>query len=188
MADAFIGEIRTFPYNYTPEGWLLCDGSTYRIQEYSPLFAVIGITYGGDGRHFFNVPNLLGQSALGAGSGGIAPNMPTSIAVGSHYGSNTTTLSLAQMPPHTHQVHAAINPTLANYSDTPGPDKILSRTLGTEGTGTPYKAWSNQKTPETTMHPDAISATGNGQPHENLQPGLTLLFCICHEGTFPQRP
>ncbi|MBN2752090.1 MAG: tail fiber protein [Rhodospirillaceae bacterium] len=177
--DAFIGEIRAFPYARIPQGWLPCDGSLVECLNYRLLYSVILTTYGGDGRNTFALPDLRGRSPMGTGTD---PWHGATYKTGDTLGSAVATVSTEQTWPHTHQVYAAVNPTLANYSGSPD-DNMLSRTLGV--TGTPYKSWSNNFHSETTMDPNFVTTTGDGQPHQNRQPGLTFQYCICFDGEYP---
>lgn len=62
--DYYIGLISLLPYNFIPMGWILCDGRTLQISQYSTLFALIGPTYGGDGVNTFALPNMQGLEPI----------------------------------------------------------------------------------------------------------------------------
>ncbi len=178
MADPFIGEIRIFGFNYAPRGWALCDGGTIPIQQNSALFAVIGTTYGGNGTTTFGLPNLKGNAAMHWGS---APGVATTV-IGQVQGSDTVTLTTAQLPTHTHvfQGGTAVGST-GQLIATPGPTVLLS-------TSNPQLAYAPATaTPSVTLAPQAITQTGGNQPHSNAQPRLAMLYCIATEGIFPAR-
>ena len=69
MAEPFIGEIRVLACGFAPNGWLTCNGQIVSIQQYTPLFALLGTTYGGDGTRTFGLPNLGGRAPLHRGQG-----------------------------------------------------------------------------------------------------------------------
>ena len=102
--DNFLAEIRVFPYNFAPKGWAICDGALLPISQNTALFSLLGTTFGGDGRTTFALPNLLGQVPVHAGQGngpGLSP-----YPLGQSGGSETVTLTSAQMPAHAHPVAA----------------------------------------------------------------------------------
>ena len=100
MSDQFVGEIRTVSYNFAPAGWALCNGQQLPISQYTALFSLLGTTYGGDGRTTFALPDLQGMSPLAPGQG---PGL-TSMAPGQSGGTQTVTLTQAQLPAHNHTV------------------------------------------------------------------------------------
>jgi len=175
MADAFIGEIRIFPFNFAPEGWLLCNGATLSISQYQVLFAVIGTVYGGDGTRTFMLPNILGNIPMHPGTGpGLTPR-----TLGEQLGGSQVGLNLTQLPSHRHQLTSYISadPATAQPSNTLYMSRVSSGF-----------AWSDQS-PNTNMSPTMFTATGGTDPHENRQPYLAMNFCICcTEGTFPPHP
>ena len=102
MSEPFIGEIRIFGFNFAPRGWALCDGQLLPISQNSALFSLLGTIYGGDGRTTFALPDLRGRAALHEGTGpGLSPRQ-----LGQRSGSETNTLTVNQLPPHTHQARA----------------------------------------------------------------------------------
>ncbi|MBN8837094.1 MAG: tail fiber protein [Sphingobacteriia bacterium] len=180
--DAYIGEIRAFPYTYIPEGWLLCDGSTLNIFQYPALAAVIGALYGGNGTSTFALPNLQGSVLQGIAAG--ASKLTTG-------GKETVTLNLTQIPAHNHIVNGLAHKLSQNSStvNTPvntafltnGVSKSISK--GIEG----YSAISNN----TLMNVNTISVfpATPATAHENRMPYLAFIYCICATGgTFPPRP
>jgi microcystin-dependent protein len=180
--DGYIGEIRAFCFNYVPVGWALCDGSQMPISQNQALFSLIGDTYGPtDGRTYFTLPNLLGMTPLGAGTT-VGGGIPVNVQPGQNFGNTSVTLSLSQIPSHTHQVNGAIAVSASNMSQTPATDSLLSRAMSGN---TAYLSFSNQNAPDATMSPTMIQLSGGGAPHDNMQPFLTLNYCICLEGEYP---
>jgi len=176
MSDAYLGEIRCYGFNFAPYGWAQCNGQTLSITQYSALFSVIGTTYGGNGTTNFMLPNLQGQIPMHWGSG---PGLPTT-SVGQVQGQPEVSLIANQIPQHIHSIYAATSVT-AEQSAIPTTSSYMSELKG---------SFCYQVPPVTTNTPfsvKAISPNGAGQPHDNMQPYLTLNFCICLNGTFPPR-
>lgn len=173
--EPFIGEIKAFPYDFAPQGWASCDGSLLEIQQYCALFALIGVTYGGDGVTTFGLPDLRGRIVLGTGA---VPGMPA-YQNGEQGGAETVALNIDQVPVHTHGVKVSANSTssepMGNFF---GP--VAS------SAGDAVKAYD--PTPEAGLNPAAVAVTGGGEPHDNLSPSLVLNWCIALEGIFPYRP
>src|SRR3569623_1528496 len=117
--DNFLGEIRMFAGNYAPEDWHFCDGSTLQINQFDALYALLGTTYGGDGRVTFGLPDLRGRAPVHKGTGtGLPP-----VTLGQKGGSETVSLPAANLPPHTHPLNAVNAPATTN---TPGNGMMLS--------------------------------------------------------------
>jgi microcystin-dependent protein len=171
MSEPFIAEIRIFAGNFAPRGWAFCNGQLLPIAQNTALFSLIGTTYGGDGRTTTALPNLQGRAPMHPGRG---PGL-TSRRLGEKGGSENVTLIEAQMPNHTHTLQAL--PIPGNRS---GPqDNTFARTIG----ATPYAP-----APTTTaLSSQAIENTGGNQPHNNMQPFLTMNFIIALTGLYPSR-
>lgn len=176
--DSYVGEVRIFAGLYAPNDWADCNGQLLSIMQYQVLFAVIGTTYGGDGRSTFALPNLNGRVPLHQGTG---PGL-TQRVVGQMGGSAAVTLDQSQMPAHTHLPQALDNqgsltdPTGAVWAKTP-------KNLRTKADTPAYDA-----TPSAPMNAQALGTSGGGQPHNNMQPYLPMRFIICLNGIFPSRP
>ncbi|MET4697953.1 microcystin-dependent protein [Constrictibacter sp. MBR-5] len=185
MADPFYGEIRAFAFPFAPVNWAYCNGQEVSVQQNQALFAVIGTMYGGNiAQYRFNLPNLQGQVAVGSGTGpGLTPR-----TVAQQLGSETVTLSISQIPPHTHTAQALNETVVTDATLTPSSDAMLGRALG----ATPYQPYPNplpSPSPVVMMDLRSLTQTGGNQAHENRQPALTLNFCICVYGeVFPVRP
>ncbi len=174
MSDPYIGEIRLFGFNFAPRGWAQCNGQLLAIAQNTALFSILGVTYGGDGRTTFALPNLQGQAALGAGQGpGLSQRTP-----GESDGQSTVTLINSEMPQHTHLASAS-----TNLGDQAGPANNLWAT-GAGGRGQNFYASGA----DVVMSNQAIGPAGANQPHNNMPPYLALNFCICLAGAYPSRP
>lgn len=191
--DAFVGEIRAFTYSFVPLGWLACDGQSVPVVQYQQLYAIIGNIFGGN-TTAFNVPNLNGAAVVGAGSGpGLSP-WPRGQAGGAE---SVALTSAAQLPPHNHtltmEVVVPAN-AQANTSAAPVVNKSwLSRAQKITGatTAPPIPCFTKPAAGvnvDTTLHPATVGTVGNSVAHENRQPYLTLVYCICTEGVWPPRP
>jgi len=173
--DPYVGEIRLFAGNYAPRGWALCDGSIMHVQQNPALFAVIGNQYGGDGQTTFALPNLQGKAPMGQGAGpGLTPR-----AIATAVGEKTQTLTLDQIPSHTHVPNAS-NATSGGVDDPA--NAVWGARTNVPASNRAYSATAN-----TDMNPLALSAIGGGQPHNNMQPYLVLNFIIALEGVFPPK-
>jgi microcystin-dependent protein len=174
VADPFVAEIRIFPFNFAPKGWAWCDGQLLPLSQNTALFSLLGTVYGGDGKSNFALPNLMGRAPMHPGAG---PGL-SSYALGQTGGSETVTLLPAQMPVHTHQLRAAPDP---GDNTVPAPSVSLAGSTG----GNVYVGGNPALV---AAHPTAHAIAGGDQPHNNMQPYLTLFFCIALQGVFPPRP
>lgn len=170
MAEAFIGEIRIFGFNFPPNGWMACNGQLLPIGAgYDALYTLIGTTYGGDGVATFALPNLQGRVPVHQGTGA---GLSTYV-LGEMTGSESVTLLPSQIPMHNHALNA--------YSTTG------SAAAPANGYPANPQGSVNGSTDGPFLAP-AIGSTGGSQPHSNLQPFLALNFCICVlAGIFPSR-
>ena len=164
MTEPFLGEIRIMSFNFAPKGWALCNGQTLPINQNQALFSLFGTTYGGDGRTTFAIPNLQGQTPIHVGGGFVQ---------GQTGGEQNHTLSSPEMPTHPHVAQGT-----TSNADQPVP------------TGNLLGAANNMYAPAnagnlTPLDPTSISSLGGGQPHQNMQPYLTLSFCVALQGIFP---
>lgn len=172
MSEPFIAEIRIFAGNFAPRGWAFCDGQLLPIAQNTALFSLIGTTYGGDGRTTTALPNMQGRAPMHPGRG---PGL-TSRRLGERTGAEIVSLSEAQIPSHNHTVRVYIDD---EGGQTPSSNTVLSFSGG----GLAYHA----NTSLTAMATQTIPATGGSQPHNNLQPFLTLNFIIALQGLYPSR-
>jgi microcystin-dependent protein len=173
MADPFVAEIRIFPFNFAPKGWAWCDGQILPLSQNTALFSLLGTTYGGDGKSNFALPNLQGSAPMHQGQG---PGLSL-YDLGETGGSETVTLLESEMPAHTHALTAQ---TTAASKSTPAANS-LARVSG----ATPYLPPTGAAL--VAMAPQAVAPAGGDQPHNNMQPYLTLYFCIALQGVYPPR-
>lgn len=174
MSDPYIGEIRMFAGTFAPVGWAICDGRQLSIANEQTLFALIGTTYGGDGVNTFNLPDLRGRSPISQGQGpGPGPNNYTLGTIG---GLESVTLTVQQLPSHTHSMAAGT----VGTSSTPQNAYIGSATAAKD-----FRFASGAGTD--TLSPSTLQPNGGNMPHENRSPYLAIQFIICLSGIFPSR-
>lgn len=164
MAEPFLSEIRMMSFVYAPRGWALCNGQLLPINQNQGLFSLLGTTFGGDGRVNFALPDLRGRTPIHVGSGH---------TLGERGGEPAHTLSIAELPEHTH----VLNGTTANAVNTPSASTVLARSNPQPVYASPANLVA--------MAPTTVTNTGGSQAHLNMQPFLTLNFCIALQGIFP---
>jgi microcystin-dependent protein len=187
MASPYVGEIILVAFNFAPAGWALCDGSLLPISENETLFQLIGTTFGGDGESTFAVPDLRGRVAVGLGVG---PGLSNNYILGELAGTESIILTAMQMPIHT---HAITGQTAVNQGCRNGPANSrfpVGNVPAVEAAGSTMTYSSDA--PNVNMNPAAIAAppinsgaTGGTTAHTNMQPFLTLNYCISLFGIFP---
>jgi microcystin-dependent protein len=164
MAEPFLSEIRIMSFSFPPKGWALCDGQLLPINQNQALFSLLGTTYGGDGRVNFGLPDLRARTPIHVGSGH---------TLGERGGEQAHTLSIAELPTHTHSLTASSN----NGTTLLPPANYLARAAPAN----PYIAPTNM----VAFNAATIAPVGGSQAHLNMQPFLTLNFCIALQGIFP---
>lgn len=170
MSQPFIGEIRMFGGSFAPAGWAFCAGQLMPISENDALFALIGTTYGGDGQETFGLPNLNGRVPIHQGT-----VSGTTFTIGESAGVESVTLTVPQMPSHSHPALGSSNP-----GSTSAPaNGVVAKTT----TGFPYI----NENPGGNMAAAAIGQAGGSQPHENMQPYLCISYIISLFGIFPSQ-
>lgn len=165
MAEPFLSEIRLMSFAFAPKGWALCDGQLLPINQNQGLFSLLGTTFGGDGRVNFALPDLRGRVPIHVGSGH---------TLGERGGEQAHTLSMAEMPTHYHVLNAS-----ATSGNSPVP-------VGNVFASTPNLIYGPVGA-LVALHPQTVSSTGGSQAHVNMQPFLTLSFCIALQGIFPSQ-
>jgi microcystin-dependent protein len=178
--EGTIGEIRMFAGTFSPRTWAFCNGQLISIAQNTALFSILGTTYGGNGQTTFALPDFQGRVAVGTGTGAGLPN----VQLGEKSGTNTVTLTTANMPAHNHQVNG--NVTMQAATD---------GTLGSDANGRNIGPGNFYATPSpgdvANMAPIAINlpttVAGNSQPFNNMQPYLGMNYIICMFGIFPSR-
>jgi microcystin-dependent protein len=171
--DPFVAEIRIFPFNFAPKGWAFCDGQILPLSQNTALFSLLGTTYGGDGKSNFALPNMQGNAPMHPGQG---PGLSLH-DLGETGGSDTVSLIDSEIPVHSHQLRAVADPGDISLPQT---GAVLAATTGATG----YVAPTPQLAP---MSGNSLAPAGGDQPHNNMQPYLTLNFCIALQGVFPPR-
>ena len=163
MAEPFLSEIRIMSFNFPPKGWALCNGQLLPINQNQPLFSLLGTTFGGDGRVNFALPNLQGRVPIHVGSGH---------TLGERGGEQAHTLSIAELPTHTH--------TLSGTNTTANAQPVSANAyLGP--TASMYGAPANL----VSLNSGSVTNVGGSQAHLNMQPFLALNFSIALIGIFP---
>jgi microcystin-dependent protein len=167
MAEPFLSEVRIFSFGFAPRGWALCSGQLLAINQNQALFSLLGTTFGGDGIVNFALPDLRGRVPI---------HVRNSYPLGQRGGEQAHTLSIAELPPHTHSVNVMNNTT----ADQQYPSATTRWASGGSFAG--FHQSSN-----TTMDAGTVLPMGGSQAHLNMQPFLTLNYCIALQGIFPSR-
>ena len=160
--EPYLSEIRLMSFDFAPAGWAMCNGQLLPINQNQALFSLLGTTYGGDGRVNFALPDLRARVPIHTGSGH---------TLGERGGEQAHTLSLSEMPTHTHAQQAA---SVNSNSALPG-GNLLASASGLYGPPSSLAA----------LHPSSVGNIGGSQAHQNMQPYLVLTFCIALQGIFP---
>ncbi|MCB2406810.1 phage tail protein [Hymenobacter lucidus] len=177
--EPILGEIRAVGFNFAPRNWAICDGSLLQIRTNTALFSVLGTQFGGDGQNTFALPDLRGRAIVNAGTGAGLSSYP----VGTKVGQTTVALDIAQMPLHTHMLgNVKVNPTDPNVSSP-------SQAFLSDASKAQYGETAGADTAMAAGSVQGSGATlGGSQPHNNMQPYLTINYIIATQGIFPQRP
>lgn len=162
MAEPFLSEIRIMSFNFAPKGWALCNGQLLPINQNQALFSLLGTTYGGDGRVNFALPDCRARTPIHVGSGH---------TLGERGGEQAHTLSIAELPTHTHVLQGSNTNAATNSPN----NNVLANATAV------YHA----PTSLTALNPGSVTNVGGSQAHLNMQPFLTLSFCIALQGIFP---
>lgn len=179
--EGYIGEIRLFAGTFYPRAWQFCNGALLSIAQYTPLFAIIGTVYGGDGQSTFGLPDFRGRVAVGTGTGPGLPNIP----LGQMAGSENVSMTSSQMPMHN---HVAVSPSFSlrtssqNGNLNTGDGAYLA--ARTNSYAAAATADSNLATVSTNF---TSGIAGGSQPFSIVKPVLALNYIICLEGIFPSR-
>jgi microcystin-dependent protein len=164
MAEPFLSEIRIFSFHFPPKGWALCDGQLLPINQNQALFSLLGTTFGGDGRVNFALPDLRGRAPLHVGG---------SHTLGERGGEQAHTLSISEIPTHAHALLAS--PTEGNV---PAPAGALPASAAPNALYGPPESLA-------ALAAGSVANVGGSQAHLNMQPFLTISFCIALQGIFP---
>jgi microcystin-dependent protein len=165
MAEPFMAEIRLFSFGFAPRSWALCNGQLLPINQNQALFSLLGTTYGGDGRVNFGLPNLQGRVPIHVGNGH---------TLGERGGAATHTLGTSELPGHSHSL------SVSN-------DAATGRNLTGNVFAVGDANYAGPVGAATSLLPSSVSNIGGSQPHNNMQPFLTINFCIALQGIFPSQ-
>jgi microcystin-dependent protein len=168
MAEPFLSEIRIMSFNFAPKGWAMCNGQFLPINQNQALFSLLGTNFGGNGQTTFALPDLRGQVPIHVGSGH---------TLGEKGGEQAHTITIAELPAHTHVLSASA--TAANASPPTPIGNILADSAPAQAYGPPVALVA--------MNLGSVTNTGGSQAHLNMQPFLILTFCIALQGIFPSQ-
>jgi microcystin-dependent protein len=166
MAEPFLSEIRIFSFVFAPKGWALCNGQLLPINQNQALFSLLGTTFGGDGRVNFALPDLRAKVPIHVGNGH---------TLGERAGEQAHTLSISESPQHAHVLNAT---TVTATTNTPDSTMLTAQS-------TAANLYASAASALAAMSPAAVANVGGSQAHLNMQPFLTLSFCIALQGIFP---
>jgi microcystin-dependent protein len=173
--EGFIGEIKYFAGTYAPKSWMFCEGQQLPIAQFTPLYSIIGTQFGGDGKTYFNLPDLRGRMTLGTGQ-----STGTSYRhQGEKGGNEGVTLTQLTIPSHSHTMKCDTNTGGRSLKTTPQNNLFATKAspgYGTDTTGNPL------------MKNDMVNNEGPSQAHENMPPWSCLRYIICVYGYYPIRP
>lgn len=168
----YLAEIRLVSFNFAPKGWAVCDGQLLPINQNQALFSVLGTTYGGNGQTTFGLPDLRGRVPVHAGD---------DVTLGQRDGENAHTLTVNELPQHTHTVYASSDQAT---SSTPVGNVLSAKARRGKNVYAPPPSTALEAQ---VLNPNTIAPDGGGQAHDNTQPSLVLNFIIALQGTFPSR-
>jgi microcystin-dependent protein len=175
-----MGQIEIFSFNFAPKGWVQCNGQLLPINQNQALFSLLGTMYGGNGQTTFALPDMRSRIPISRGTN----------VIGSAGGQENHTLTQPEMAQHNHALNADATTPAASNTFTPGAagSSVLGNTAGTiTPTGSFTVTLYNPNSPNAALSPGVISNTGGSQAHNNIQPYLTLNFCIALQGIFPSQ-
>jgi len=168
MAEPFLSEIRIMSFVFAPKGWALCNGQLLPINQNQALFSLLGTIYGGDGRVNFALPDVRARTPIHVGSGH---------TLGERGGEQAHSLNISELPQHTHVLQAS-----SSTGNSVNPRTAAGGNVLAQEPGNPY---SPNAVNSTALNAGSVTNVGGSQPHQNMQPFLTLSFCIALQGIFP---
>jgi microcystin-dependent protein len=181
MSEYFIGQIMMTGFNFAPRNWAHCNGQILPIAQNVALFSLVGTQFGGNGINNFALPDLRSRTPIGFASSADPGWQPPSVQLGQTGGVENVTLLGTNLPAHTHA---------ANASNQPGENRIPSNRVfatSTNSAGSAIDIYGPANGPLVPLAPSTVAAAGASQPHPNLQPYLTINFCVALTGIFPSR-
>lgn len=175
----YLGEIKLVALNYAPKGWALCNGQLLPININQALFSLLGTTYGGDGRTTFALPDLRGRAAVGDG---------LSIVLGEKQGVETTTLTHANLPVHSHTEPIKVSSGTATLNVPTASSSIAAPTITANSTTRAILGY-NAAAPNTALRGSATTAAGTVTPTpiNTMQPFIAMTYIIALQGIFPSQ-
>jgi microcystin-dependent protein len=184
--NAFTGEVKLFAGYFAPRGWAFCDGQVMSITQNTPLYALLGNQFGGNGRTTFALPDLRGRVAVGPRRG----NGLSNFTQGQQGGSKTNTLNTSQLPSHSHTASGVIRASSAKATSKDPTGNYFASARQVEGRNE-FEVFSYASSKNVDMNADAINVTvgttGSGKEFNNLQPFLAINYIICLNGIYPSR-
>jgi microcystin-dependent protein len=180
MSEPFLSEIKIAAFDFPPKGWAQCNGQFLPINQNQALFALLGVTYGGNGQTTFALPNLQGRVPIHFGGGH---------NLGETAGTPAVTVSTQQLPTHVHGMQAKAAQANLAGGNTPSNVESLAQAVAASGTSPPptVNLYSTDLSRLQAMAPGSVTNTGGSQPHNNMMPYLVLNFIIALQGIFPSR-
>ena len=170
MSEPFLAEIRMVGFNFPPRGWAFCDGQILPINQNQSLYSLLGTIYGGDGRTTFALPDLRGRTPI---------HLSATHGQGQKAGEEAHMLAENEMPAHTHMLQASG----ASATQAGPTGNLLAKS--TLASGMVYSTTTDAQ--DVSLGASAITNTGSGQGHNNMQPYLAVNFCIAIQGLYPSR-
>lgn len=178
MTEPYIGEIQLFAFPFAPEGWAFCNGATLPLQQFSTLFSLIGVQYGGNATSNFQLPNFTARAGTSQGTGpGLTPR-----TAGTTFGAAQVTLTAQQLPAHSHPLTAFISTDTTKRSSVPTSGGSLS--MPGLNANKPFGGFK-PVVPNVPLPAQMVQPAGGGLAHDNQQPYLAVNFCIALRGVFP---
>ena len=179
MGTPFLGEIKIISWNFAPQAWAFANGQFLPINQNQALFSLYGTQYGGNGQTTFAIPDLRGKVPLHQGSG---------FTLGQTAGQNAHTVTMSEMPAHTHFLMADAATAALSNSNTPAAGNSIGQTIGVPSQGSNFAVQIySTNNPSGQMAPQTVSFVGGNQPHENRQPYLCLNMIVALQGVFPSQ-
>lgn len=186
--DEYLGMIKAFAGNFVPRGYMACNGQLIGIQQYSALFALLGTTYGGNGQSTFGLPDLRGRAMIGTGQGS---GLPTNHVLGEMIGTETTSITINNMPSHNHVAASTLTLKVSNEeANTAVPVTNSALAAIIDRNATPILGYTSSD-PNIALGGGSVATTvgvnGGNLPISIAQPTLAITYIICTEGGFPSR-
>jgi microcystin-dependent protein len=176
MAEPFLTEIRLMSFNFAPKGWAQCNGQLLPINQNMAMFSLLGTTFGGDGRVNFALPDLRGRTPIHVGN---------NHTLGERGGEQAHTLSVSELPTHSHLVNARSAANSGQVTNVAQNNYLARGVVGVAGGGAAPLNMYGPPGNFTALQSGSLTNTGGSQAHLNMQPFLTLNFCIALQGIFP---